>query len=181
MKDYPGVLLQRGRHFFIERYIDIQRRKEYPRADDFAEYGEMVWERVKDLPRGYCHGDLYDGNTHRSTNGIVYLVDFDTSCEAFPMYDAVLYCNDTDYFTFYGNRRGRTRALLERFLSAYGRENHIDPAERAVWCDMVALYHFQLQATMVEIHGLDCVDDAFFDKQLDWLRRWEGQRSGRGG
>lgn len=37
---------------------------------------------------------------------------------------------------------------------------------------MLALYHFALQATMIEINGLDCVDEAFFDRQLSWLYQW---------
>jgi hypothetical protein len=37
----------------------------------------------------------------------------------------------------------------------------------------MALYHFSLQATIVELFGLDCIDEAFIDKQLDWLYRWK--------
>jgi len=41
--------------------------------------------------------------------------------------------------------------------------------------DMIAVYHFQLQATMMEICGYDCVSFYFFDKQYDWLIKWKEQ------
>jgi hypothetical protein len=37
---------------------------------------------------------------------------------------------------------------------------------------MIALYHFALQATIIEIFGIDCVENAFFDRQLAWLNQW---------
>ena len=47
--------------------------------------------------------------------------------------------------------------------------------------DLLAVYHFQLQATIIEIYGPDCVDDAFLDNQLDWLLRWRAQWDARRG
>ena len=32
--------------------------------------------------------------------------------------------------------------------------------------DMIAVYHFQLQATMMEIYGYDCVDAGYFDSSM---------------
>jgi hypothetical protein len=40
---------------------------------------------------------------------------------------------------------------------------------------LIAVYHFQVQATVIEINGLDCVDAAFLDRQYDWLCRWREQ------
>jgi len=62
MKDYPGELVRRDKYFYIGRYIDILKKKQYPRVDEFSAYGDDLWEKVKDLPRGYCHGDMYVGN-----------------------------------------------------------------------------------------------------------------------
>jgi len=41
--------------------------------------------------------------------------------------------------------------------------------------DMIAVYHFQFQATIMEIYGYDCVDSDFFDNQYDWLTKWKKQ------
>ena len=32
-----------------------------------------------------------------------------------------------------------------------------------------------LQATIIEIYGLDCVDEQFIDNQLNWLLKWKKQ------
>ncbi len=37
----------------------------------------------------------------------------------------------------------------------------------------VAIRHFQLQATILEIHGVDCIDEGFIDGQLYWLNKWQ--------
>lgn len=37
----------------------------------------------------------------------------------------------------------------------------------------VAIRHFQLQATILEIYGINCVDEGFIDGQLYWLNKWQ--------
>ena len=49
------------------------------------------------------------------------------------------------------------------------------PDEEAAFYDLIALYHFALQATIVEVFGMDCVDNEFFDCQLEWLYQWREQ------
>lgn len=175
MRDYPGALIKRDKHFFIGRYIDILRTKQYPKADEFAVYGDALWEKVKDLPRGYSHGDMYRGNIHKASDGRLYVLDFDTSCEGFPMYDPVLICNMTHYFNYYKCRYERSKKVLERFLPEYLKYNALMQMEIIAFFDLIAVYHYQVQATVMEIFGLDCADNAFFDKQLDWLYRWQEQ------
>lgn len=176
MEVYPGPLVEREKPYYIRRYIDILRKKEYPRAEEFAFYGEALWKKVKKLPRGYCHGDMYCGNTHRAVrDGGIYLLDFDTSGRGFPMYDIVLYCNKTHYFRFQEDGLTRSQAVLRRFLPEYRRYHPVGEEEIQAFPDLMALYHFALQATVMENNGLNCVDNAFLDRQLDWLYRWREQ------
>lgn len=98
MKKYPGELTRHDKQFYINRYIDIMRTKQYDKVDEFIAYGDALWERVKDLPYGYCHGDMYWGNILKTPGGRLYLLDFDTFCEGFRMYDPALICNMTDFF-----------------------------------------------------------------------------------
>lgn len=175
MTDYTGKLVKRDKHFFIGRYIDILRKKQYSKADEFQAYGDAVWDKIKDLPQGYCHGDMYSGNIHKTPDDRLYLLDFDTSCEGFPMYDPALICNQTHYFDFDESGYGKSKEALYRFLSGYLKHNPLSQAEIDAFFDLVALYHFALQATIIEMYGLDCVDNAFLDKQLDWLYRWREQ------
>ncbi len=175
MKGYPGPLIKHDKPFFISRYIDILHRKQYPKADEFAAYGDAVWDRIKNLPRGYCHGDMYPGNIHKTTDGKLYVLDFDTSCEAFPVYDSVLVCNRTHYFDFDPQGYEKSRAVFARFLPGYLKYSPLSRAEIDALFDLIAVYHFQVQATVIEINGLDCVDAAFLDRQYDWLCRWREQ------
>jgi len=72
MKDYPGELDKRDKHFFVGTYIDILQKKQYPKADEFQAYGEQLWDKIKGLPRGLCHGDMYSGNIHKAPDGKLY-------------------------------------------------------------------------------------------------------------
>lgn len=151
------------------------RKKQYPKADEFFAYGNTLWDKVRDLPRGYCHGDMYDGNIHKTPDGKFYVLDFDTSCEGFPMYDLTLICNKTHYFDFDEHGYKKSKGILSRFLPEYLKYNALSQKEINAFYDLIALYHFALQATVIENYGLDCVDNAFLDRQLDWLYRWQEQ------
>ena len=175
MQGYPRPLVKRDKHFYIGRYLDILQKKAYPAAEQFAILGESLWERLKNLPRGYCHGDLYRGNFLKTPEGKIYLLDFDTSCCGFPMYDPALVCNLSDYFQLQEDDCRRSRAVLRQFLLEYRKYHSLDKAQEDAFEDMVSLYHFALQATIMEVFGLDCVDHAFFDRQLHWLRLWQEQ------
>lgn len=175
MKGYRGTLPVRDKHFYIGRYIDILRKKAYHKTEEFAAYGEKLWNRICDLPMGPCHGDMYRGNILQTDDGKLYLLDFDTFCIGFTMYDPTLICNITDYFNYTENGLPDTMNVYHRFLPHYESENHISQEEADSMCDLMALYHFALQATIIELYGLDCVSSEFLDKQLDWLYKWEAQ------
>ena len=175
MQCYKGQLVKRDRFFFIDRYIRLLEKKGYAKTSTFEAYGHDVWERVKNLKDGYCHGDLYIGNILKTPAGKMFMLDFDTSCHAFPMYDVMMLCNKTDYFQFRQEGYDASKAALECFLPGYLQYAALDKAEIDTFFDLIAVYHFQLQATILEIHGLECVDAAFLDKQLDWLNKWRKQ------
>ncbi len=175
MEEYPGKLKKRDKRFYVGRYLDILRGKGYRRAEEFAAYGEALWEKVKDLPRGYCHGDMYRGNFLKTPHGKIYVLDFDTSCEGFPLYDPALICNMTDYFQWTEDGYSKSKEIFTRFLPEYLRHSARGRPPAEGFYDMIALYHFALQATIIELFGPDCVDDTFFDRQLDWLYRWREQ------
>jgi len=154
MKNYTGRLVERSKYYFIDRYVGLMRKHQYPRAEFFGEYGNELWDKIKNLPRGYCHCDLYDGNMLKAKeNDKIYLVDFDTSCMGFPMYDMTLFCNRTNYFKYDYKGYERTRIRLEKFLTGYQRYNTISDEEiSAVW-HMLAVYHFQLCSQGIERDG----------------------------
>ena len=175
MKDYPGELVKRDKQFFIGRYIDILRNRKYPRAEEFFAYGERLWDNIKELPRGFCHGDMYSGNIHKTSDGRLFLLDFDTSCDGFPMYDPTLICDMTKYFNYDEQNFIKSQNVLQRFIPEYVKHNHLSQPEINAFYDLIAIQHFSTQATVMEIFGHDCLNDSELDYQLDWLYRWREQ------
>lgn len=172
LNGYPKELILQDYAFFIGRYLEFLRQKGYPRLSEYAELGEKLWQRVKDLPTGNCHGDLHRGNLLETPDGTIYLLDFDTVCRASIMFDVMVICDMTDYFHLKSADIQTTKEVYERFLTGYAQTRPLSEAERRSFYDWVAIRHFQLQATIVEIYGIDCIDEKFVDMQLDWLKSW---------
>ncbi len=177
MREYKGILHIRQKEFFIDRYINILGRKNYntSKTNLFREYGDTLWKRVENLPRGFCHGDMHRGNVLKTSTGKHYLLDFDTSCNAFPTYDIMIMCNSTNYFDYDEKGYSNASHTYEAFLKGYTKHCTLSDMEYMAFYDLIAIYDYQLQATIIEIYGLDCVDEQFLDKQLDWLMRWREQ------
>ena len=172
MEGYPEPLKIQDKHFFIGRYVNILTGKNHPLAQEYRVLGDKLWEKVKDLPRGYCHCDLYRGNIFRDRDGKLYVLDFDTSCNAFPMYDITLFCNETDFFSYSDDGFEKSQVWLRRFVRGYMKHRSLTEEEIQSYYILHAVYHFQLQATIVEIYGVDCNDADFERRQMDWLRSW---------
>ena len=172
MEHYGVPLAKRDKHFFIDRYVNILNDKKHLLADEYRRYGEMLWNKVKDLPRGYCHGDLYRGNILKAKDGRLYVLDLDTSCHAFPMYDITLFCNETNYFRYSDDGFDRSREWLKRFVHGYRKRRLLSDDEVNAFYYLQAIYHYQLQATIVEIYGIDCNGPDFEAEQLGWIISW---------
>lgn len=170
-------LPEHNKEYFIDRYIKILKQMRYDESklNKFREYGDYLWNKVENLPRGFCHGDLYPGNLLKTFNGNYYVLDFDTASYAFPLYDCVLFCNRTNYFDYNEEGLHKSKKTFQSFLKGYNRYSTLNPVEINVFNDLLAIYHYQLQATIIEIHGTSCVDEAFLDRQLEWLMRWRMQ------
>ncbi len=177
MKKYKGNLPEHDKDFFIDRYINILHKKNYNinKIQLFRDYGDYLWEKVKNIPRGFAHGDLHRGNLLKEPNGIYNILDFDTASIAFPVYDIMVMCNSTDYFQFNENGFHKSKRTYDTFLKGYTKHCTLTTNELNVFYDFIGIYHYQLQATIMEIYGLDCVDYKFLDNQLDWLMRWREQ------
>lgn len=175
MLNYKGNLSVQGKEFFIDRFITILNKKIYDKGKTrmFRDYGEILWQRVENLPRGFCHGDMHSGNLLKTSSGKLHLLDFDTSCIAFPTYDIMIMCNSTNYFEFDEKGYSNASRTYESFLKGYSKYRTLSSNEYKAFYDLIAIYNYQLQASIIEIYKLDCVDFKFLDTQLDWLRRWE--------
>ncbi len=173
MEEYPSELVYRDKEFFIGRYLEFLRKKKYPRIKEYEELGERLWDKVKNLPQGNCHGDLHRGNLLQNTDGKIYLVDFDTACKAPLMFDVMVMCDMTDYFNLKQEDIELTKEVYRKFLSGYAGYHKLSREEILSFPYWVAIRHFQLQATILEIYGMDCIDESFIDGQLYWLNKWQ--------
>ena len=50
-----------------------------------------------------------------TSDGRLYILNFDTSCEKFPMYDPALICNITDFFELEDDGCIKSKKVYERF------------------------------------------------------------------
>jgi Ser/Thr protein kinase RdoA (MazF antagonist) len=107
-----------------------------------------------------------------TASGQLYFLDFDTSCVASTVFDIMVMCDATDYFSFKPEGYDTAKQIYKRFLEGYNKYSTLSKPEYEAFYDFIAIRHYQLQATILEIYGLDCVDEAFVDQQLDWLRQW---------
>jgi len=173
MEKYPLELLSHGKEFFIDRYLNFLRQKNYPRIAEYEELGRRLWNKVKTLPKGLCHGDLHRGNLLQNPAGRIYLLDFDTACRAPLMFDVMVMCDMTNYFNLQPEDIDETKEVYQKFLSGYSKYHKLSHEEILSFPYWVAIRHFQLQATILEIHGIDCIDEGFIDGQLFWLNKWQ--------
>lgn len=62
MNNYHCELIRHDKSFYLDRYINILRKKQYPNQEEFSVYGEILWNKIKTIPVSYSHGDMYSGN-----------------------------------------------------------------------------------------------------------------------
>ena len=173
MEKYPERAVPKGKEFFIGRYLEFLRKKNYPRIAEYEELGERLWDKVKNFSQGNCHGDLHRGNLLQNADGNIFLVDFDTVCRAPLMFDVMVMCDMTDYFNLKSEDIELTKEVYQKFLSGYSEYHALSREEILSFPYWVAIRHFQLQATILEIYGIDCIDEGFIDGQLYWLNKWQ--------
>ena len=173
LEKYPEDTVPKGKEFFIGRYLEFLRKKNYQRIAEYEELGDRLWDKVKNLPQGKCHGDLHRGNLLQNAEKQIFLVDFDTVCRAPFMFDVMVICDMTDYFNLKPEDIALTKEVYRKFLSGYSGYHALSREEILSFPYWVAIRHFQLQATILEIYGIDCIDEGFIDGQLWWLNKWQ--------
>lgn len=171
MAGYRGDVPVHGKEFFIDRYTAIMRRIGYPRAREFEQLGQRLWAQVAQLPIAFCHGDFHCGNMFlRGGETMVY--DFDACALCTPAYDAATICDATDYFSLEPeNFSGGYRRTLEN-AREFAKGRGLSEAELNAVPACVAIRHYDIQATIIEVVGHGHPDFDFLDSQLEWLQSW---------
>jgi len=179
MDSYQGPLMRRGKKFYIDRYIDLMRESEYRsnRIEDLAEYGDLLWRRMEQLPAGFCHGDLHSGNMVKTLDKTYALFDFDVASYAFPVIDAATLSDETHYNHIEESAFDATQHTFDNFYGGYSQERTLSDLEAAAIFDFIAIRHYELNATVtiyrapvVGQHWLRAADS--YDEQYEWLMEW---------
>jgi Ser/Thr protein kinase RdoA (MazF antagonist) len=176
MESYRGKVIHHDYNFFVKRYLDIMEMKEYLNAYKFIMLGNELWDRVKDLPYGFVHGDLHVGNMFVRQEKIIFY-DFDACSLTSPVYDIATFCDATDYFDLslnnFENGMLQTQKNVLEFLKGYEKYYELGKDEEKAIFDFIAIRHFDIQATIIESQGVNCVDEFFLDEQYLWLNKWK--------
>lgn len=176
MKQYPYGICNHDKEYFIDRYIEILKKKNYASLNSFIDMGQYLWNIVGDAPTSFIHGDFHAGNLF-DVNDKIVAFDFDAAAIASPLYDIATMCDATDYFSLdddnFISGRSKTLSNLDEFLKGYNNHYHLSSNETKAILAFIAIRHFDIQATIIDSQGLNFVDDDFFDKQLIWLKKWK--------
>lgn len=172
MKVYDEPLQIRDKEYYLDRYLNILEMKSYDveKINRYEALGGYFWRKVKDAKTGFVHGDLHRGNI-MDLNQTYFVLDFDTSSIGLRVHDVALICNQTDYFQLSEADFYKTIESFKVFSKGY--EKFVQLPSISELLHMIGIYHFQLQANIIEIHGIDCIDHSFIDQQLIWLEKWQ--------
>jgi Ser/Thr protein kinase RdoA (MazF antagonist) len=146
--------------------------------DELAQLAERLKRRLADVPTGAlavgaCHGDLTGSNASVDDDGTVTFYDFEYCGVGWRAYDLASFR--------WSMALGRSRmglddeALWTAFLAGYreGRAvNDVDLAIVPVFVAIRHLWYLGLQTANWDYWGRHEVDDAFFDRELAFLREW---------
>lgn len=184
MEAYDGHLRQLGKEHYIDRFVRLMRKMSYEtgKIDQMDKCGAELWNNIRDLPKGFCHGDLHTGNLLKTRDGEIILVDFDIASYSYPIFDVATVCDDTDFTIVKSRDMEKTYYNFERFYKGYREEKELSRAEQSVILDCIAIHHYELNGTIpiyrVPVEGNHWLNDRYFNLHYTWIMDWkEKQKS----
>lgn len=174
MKTYPRPLTRCSRQVHIDDFIAFMTEHFGARESDIREleeYGHTVWERVENLPAGFCHNDFHNHNMILQDQRIV-LFDFDTASVGHPMFDVASICDRTDFWKVTPDDVDSTLTYLEQFNDAYSTSGSLSDGELASVFGCIAVRHCRLHGIRdrAPIRGSSHMTEQWFDDLMTWQR-----------
>lgn len=170
MERYPGRLAHRDTADMVARYMCLLSSRgvgEQKRKTLYA-YGREWAACLAGAGAGFCHGDLHWGNMI-SRQGELVLLDFDNAGLSHPVYDAVTFCDQTDYFSLDTGAWQRTLHELDAFWDAYACVRAVPQWSARAAAACIALRHYDIQPTIAQCQG---TSRDLLEGQYEWLSRW---------
>jgi len=163
----------------IQRYLPEERDK----IEYLADVGRRLWalfegSAANDKPQyGICHGDLHTGNMLKTSDGEIYLFDFDACGTGWRIYDLGIYAND-DWTKTDPLALDRDREALQKFLRGYQETISLTAAEMRIFPFMLGLRHFELFGLVLRncvfLEGAHWIPGNL-QFHYDWFSAWEKQ------
>jgi len=172
MGSYQGELIPKGRDRYIDEFIKAMRLGgfEETKIRDIEEYGNRLWTTIKNLPPGFCHGDMHTGNT-AYFGGVFTWMDFDRASLSSPAVDVGWLSDGTNFNIFDDGALERSRKLFDVIYAGYSMERTMTQSEISAVFGCIALIHYDLFSSYVACkNGILTKDQV--DEQHGWLMRW---------
>jgi len=123
------------------------------------------------LTHGYCHGDLNGDNAHLHNKQLT-LFDFDCCGQGHQAYDLAVF--------YWGARlHKKEKQLWEPFIASYNKERELTSSDLEIiplYIGIRHIWHIGLHTLLSIDRGRHWIDDAYFDKQIEFLKDWEKDR-----
>jgi Ser/Thr protein kinase RdoA (MazF antagonist) len=177
MNDYAGPLSRLGEDFYIGRMMKILRKyyKENDKIRELEQFGHMAFDKIRDLPRGFCHGDF---GTHNiaSKDGRLFVFDFDVASRAYPMFDIALICDTSNFWEFDVKAIRKTQDNIYRFADIYTKHCTLKEEEIDSFKYFLALRQYEVRATVSHVSlpkvGSHFLNEGYLDSLHGWMTKF---------
>ncbi|MBF0318973.1 MAG: phosphotransferase [Nitrospirae bacterium] len=150
--------------------------------DFLAALADRLRKQIAQLPMqspmyGICHGDLNLSNVLWSNTGNVMLMDFDDCCRFWRIYDLSVFL--WNLWALIKNSRNRKR-LWNTYIDGYRQQRNLSRTELKMIPVFLFVRHFEFisfNLSTSKHFGTGWFDVSFFDKHIDYLRKWEKEYS----
>ena len=174
MDSYNGQLINRGKSYYIDRFISLLRRDKYNvhKTSAFEQYGQELWDNIYKLPKGFCHGDIHENNMIYTPDKKYVILDWDMSAYSHSVIDVSRICGEADFNILSERSYDDTTRMFEMFYKGYSKEKNLSTEEINAIYDFIPILHYDLIATIVITSNESIMHD-FIDKQFEWLMQWK--------
>lgn len=174
MEKYPKNLIERGKEFYIDRFIKILKEHKYDRYKirDLQIYGHELWNNLEKSPKGFCHGYLHLGNMFQTEPNRFILFDFDTASYSHPIIDIATLCDTTNFNNLVEKDFDKISKRFDNFSKGYSIENSISVSEINNIFNFIPIRHYELIAT-ITINEKSTLSSEFLDQQYEWFLKWK--------
>ncbi len=138
---------ERGKEHYIDSLIGLLHEcgVDAGMAGELEACGKQLWRRLSHLKKGVIHGDLNRTNILVDAAGRPFIIDLDSVCNGFLMYDAAVICEAFRHKPFSKEQMDTSAKNYVDFCAGYG----IEPNMQAFF-DLLTMRRFELNAIALQ-------------------------------